>query len=128
MKARTVAIFGCQLSMAAVGARLREKPGIRVRPVQEPTPEALGALEASPPDVILFDLAAAQPSFAVPFLRHHPATVLIGVDLRNDKMLVLSGEPSTFLTADDLVRVIERGVPKAGPGEGHGPAKRLQKS
>jgi hypothetical protein len=36
--------------------------------------------------------------------------MLIGVDVKSNKMLVLFGEQSRLLTADDLVRVIEGGA------------------
>jgi hypothetical protein len=63
--------------------------------------------------VVLFDLAGTRPEFTISVLRKHPGLLLIGVDLRSDKMLVMSGEESRLLTADDLVHMMETGKPRA---------------
>jgi hypothetical protein len=107
---RTVALYGSNLVMSTIGASLQEKPEFEVQQIQGLLPDIIDKLEAPPPDVILFDLAAAQPHFAIPLLRNHPAIMLIGVDVKSNKMLVLFGEQSRLLTADDLVQVIEGGV------------------
>ncbi len=98
--------------MSTIGASLREKQEFLVQHIQGLLPDFIDKLEAPPPDVILFDLAAAQPHFAIPLLRNHPKIMLIGVDMRGNKMLVLSGEQSRLLTTDDLVEVIEGGPQK----------------
>jgi hypothetical protein len=107
---RTVALYGSNLVMSIIGASLREKPEFQVEQIQGSLPDIIDKLEAPPPDVILFDLAVAQPHFAIPLLRNHPTIMLIGVDLKSNKMLVLFGEQSRLLTADDLVQVIEGGA------------------
>lgn len=108
-KKRTVALYGSNLVMSIIGASLQEKPEFQVQQIQGLLPDIFDKLEAPPPDVILFDLAAGQPHFAIPLLRNHPRIMLIGVDLRSNKMLVLSGEQSRLLSADDLVHMIEAG-------------------
>ena len=112
-KKRTVALYGSNLVMSTIGASLKEKPEFQVQQIQGLLPDFIDKLEAPPPDVILFDLAAAQPHFAIPLLRNHPTIMLIGVDLRSNQMLVLFGEQSRLLTADDLVHVIEGGISQA---------------
>jgi hypothetical protein len=109
-KKRTIALYGSNLVMSTIGASLQEKPEFQVQQIQELLPDIIDKLETSPPDVILFDLAAAQPHFAIPLLRNHPTIMLIGVDVRSNKMLVLFGEQSRLLTADDLVQVIQGGI------------------
>ena len=107
---RTVALYGSNLVMSTIGASLQEKPEFQIQHIHGLLPDIIDRLEAPPPDVILFDLAAAEPHFAVPLLRNHPTIMLIGVDLKGNKMLVLFGEQSRLLTADDLVQVIEGGI------------------
>ncbi len=107
---RTVALYGSNLVMSTIGASLLERPEFDVQQIQGLLPDFIDKLAAPPPDVILFDLAAAQPHFAVPLLRSHPTIMLIGVDVKSNKMLVLLGEQSRLLTADDLVKVIEGGA------------------
>ncbi len=112
---RTVALYGSTLVMSTIGASLQEKPEFQVQQIQGLLPDFIDKLEAPLPDVILFDLAASQPHFAVPLLRNHPTIMLIGVDVSSNKMLVLSGEQSRLLTADDLVQVIQGGISHLGP-------------
>ena len=109
MKKRTVALYGSNLVMSAIAARLQEKPEFQVSQIQGLIPDIIEKLEATFPDVIMFDLAVAQPKFAISLLHNHPTLTLIGVDLASNKMLVLSGQQSSLLTADDLVKVIEVG-------------------
>ena len=97
--------------MSTIAATLQEKPEFQVRQIQGLSSDIIEKLEADPPDVIMFDLAVAQPDFAIPLLGNHPAILLIGVDLMRNKMLVLSGEQSRLLTTEDLVKVIEVGAP-----------------
>lgn len=104
---RKVGILGSQLVMSAIGASLQEKPGFDVQTIEGLLPNIIGELDAAPPDVILFDLAATQPHFAIPLIHTHPTILLIGVDLANNKMLVLSGRESRLLTTEDLVQAIE---------------------
>ena len=58
-------------------------------------------------DVVIFDLAMAQPEFAIALWKAQPRLLLIGVDLTTGQALVLSGQPSRLLTMDDLLQVIE---------------------
>ncbi len=109
MRTRRVALYGHNVVMSAIGASLKRKPEFQVLEIGGSLSELIEALDALPPDAILFDLAGAEPSFAVPLLRKHPTMLLIGVDLASHKMLVLSGEHSRLLTEDDLIQVIEAG-------------------
>jgi hypothetical protein len=109
-KKRTVALYGSNLVMSIIGASLREKPEFQVQQIEGSLPDIIDKLEAPRPDAILFDLAAAESNFAIPLLRNYPTIMLIGVDLKSNKMLLLFGEQSRLLTADDLVKVIEGGA------------------
>jgi hypothetical protein len=75
--------------------------------------EHLGQLR---PDVVLFDLAAAQPDTIIPLLQELPALLLIGVDLANHQALVLSGEQPKLFTTDDFVRLIDAQARKSSGG------------
>jgi hypothetical protein len=109
---RKVGIYGSQLVISAIGASLQQKPGLDVQQIEGPFPKTTGQLSQPIPDVILFDLAAAQPHIAIPLIANHPAIMVIGVDLRNNKMLVLSGKEISLLTPEDLVQAIEAGAPE----------------
>jgi hypothetical protein len=109
MKTRKVMLYGGNLVMSTIGATLKERPGFQVEEVQGLLPDQLGGTEATPPDVILFDLAQGQLHFAISLLRHHPRVMLIGIDLWGNSMLVLSGKQSRLLTAEDLLQVMKAG-------------------
>ena len=94
-------------SSGNIGASLQEKPEFEVQKIDGFLPDIIGKLDAAPPDVILFDLAAAQPHFAIPLMHTHPTILVIGVNLANSKMLVLSGRESCLITAEDLVQAIQ---------------------
>ena len=59
------------------------------------------------PDVVIFDLAVAQPEFAIALWEARPRLLLIGVNLTSGHAFVLSGQSSRLLTIDDLLQVIE---------------------
>ena len=105
-KTTTVAVCGSNLVMSSLCASLQSRPEFEVRGLNGLSCADLGEPDATLPDVILFDLAAGQPDFAIPLLQKNPTTLLIGVDLMSHKMLVLSGEQSRLSTMDDLIHVI----------------------
>lgn len=104
---RKVGIYGSQLAMSIIGASLQEKPEFDVQRIDGLLPNIIDETDAAPPDVILFDLTAAQNHFAISLIRNHPTVMLIGVDLAGKKMLVLSGEEFDLLTVEDLVQAIQ---------------------
>ena len=106
MTKRTVALVGGNLVISTIAACLQEKQEFEVQRIAGPVSDLIDRMEGAPPDVILFDLAGGSPPFAIPLLRNYPKIVLIGVDLMDHKMLMLSGEQSRLLTEHDLMRVI----------------------
>ncbi len=114
---RKVVLFGGTLVVSTIGASLQGRSDLHLVQMEAFLPDALQRLDAACPDVILFDLASAQPDFAVPLLRKRPGLLMIGVDLVGQKMLVLSGEQSRLLTTEDLLQVIRDGIQsKDNPG------------
>ncbi len=112
-KTRKVVLYGSDLVVSTVGANLRGRVGFQILQIDPLLPDALQRLDAARPDVVLFDLASTQADFAVAVLRKHPGLLLIGVDLKIDKMLVMSGEESQLTTTDDLVQMMQTGKPRA---------------
>jgi DNA-binding NarL/FixJ family response regulator len=85
---------------------------LTIRGIEEVGTARDGILDADLPDVILFDLTAVQAHFAIPLMHAHPTIQVIGIDVANNKMLVLSGKQSCLLTAEDLVQAIQAGALK----------------
>ena len=112
-KIRRVVLYGSDLVVSTVGANLQGRMGYQILQIDPLLPDALQRLDAVRPDVVLFDLASTQPDFTISVLRKHPGLLLIGVDLKTDKMLVMSSEESRLLTTDDLVHMMGTGKPRA---------------
>jgi hypothetical protein len=108
-KIRRVVLYGSDLVVSTIGENLRGRKGFQIVQLDPLLPDALQRLDTARPDMVLFDLAGAQPDFAITVLRKNPGLLLIGVDLGSDKMLVMSGEESRLLTTDDLVHMMETG-------------------
>jgi hypothetical protein len=100
-----VVLYGNSLAVSGVGASLEGHPGLQLLRVDatDASAEALGELE---PDVVVFDLATAQPD-VVALWQRHPRVLSIGVDLLTQRAVVFSSQPERVLTTDDLLRVIE---------------------
>ena len=104
---RTVALYGNSLVVSSIGASLQGRAGLEIRCVDATLPDAASQLSALQPDVVIFDLAVAEPEFAIALWKAQSRLLLIGVDLKTGQALVLSGQPSRLLTMDDLLQVIE---------------------
>lgn len=108
----TVVLYGNSLALSGVGASLEAHPGLRIVQVAA----AVDALSTLEPDVIVFDLAAAQPD-VLGLWRQHPHVLPIGVDMLEHRAVVFSEQSSRARTADDLLRVIESGIGSKVKGE-----------
>jgi len=92
--------------MSVIGINLQEKAEFQVQQYEAHLCNIAENLDAAWPDVIIFDLSTAPPDLPICLLRTPSNIILIGVDLTDNKMLVLSGEQSRLITADDLVKAI----------------------
>jgi hypothetical protein len=104
---RTVVLYGNSLVVSSIGASLQNRADLQVVSIDATLPDAAQRLGALRSDVVIFDLATAQPEFPIELWKAKPQLLLIGVDLTTGQALVLSGQPSRLLTVDDLVHVIE---------------------
>ncbi len=104
---RTVAIYGNSLVISSIGASLQERTDLRVLAVTATPANALQCLTDLHADVVIFDLATAQPELAIELWKAQPGVLLIGIDLTAHQALVLSGQSAPAFTTDDLAHVIE---------------------
>ena len=108
---QTVALLGSSLAISSIGASLQGCRGLQVVAVDVPMQDAAQHLGVLQPDVVIFDLTAAQPDFAITLWKARPGLLLIGVDVARGKALVLSGQAARALTTEDLLQVIQRHDP-----------------
>lgn len=97
--------------MAGIEASLRAHPGLEVCATRSLSRSDLDRLEAFAPDVIVFEVLAPHTGLDARLLRRQPGVRLIGVDIENDTLLLLSCHSVEAPTLADLVDVI-RTTPK----------------
>ncbi len=103
---QTVLLYGNSLAVSTIGASLEACPDLQVLPLDPAQADFTRRLEELQPGIVIFDLAAAYPNFAIDLWRAHPGLLLIGVDPSSDEMLVLSGCPQPVLDVHDLLNLI----------------------
>ncbi len=99
-------LYGNSVFLAGIKAELERYVALELITVEAGCADVTDLIRARRPRAILFDLAMAQPDFAVSLLRGQPSLLMIGVDASSDEMLVLSGHPAQALSMADLVNVI----------------------
>lgn len=106
-KRRIVVLFGDSLLMDTVAAGLSDKQELGVMRIYTPITGVEEQLMSLSPDMIIFDLDAPHLEFMIHFLRDHPGVPLLGLDVTSSKVIVISSQQHTTLTADDLAQMIQ---------------------
>lgn len=105
-----VAILSSSVVMAGIVHLLRTRPGLRVH-VVECADDLLHLLEATYPDVLIFELANAAIDDVRPFVRRHGgALTLIGIDIPHRQARTFTSQANSLISLDDLVQLLD-GVP-----------------
>ncbi len=115
---RRVVLYGDSLVLAAVGRSLSTRRSLRVVSVDPSGTTALGDLDSLRPCAVILDLTEVTAESAFRLVRGRPDLLLIGLEPGGDRVLVLSGEQAHALTTDDLVRLIDAGVPLSSEPSG----------
>lgn len=104
--AACLVLYGNSVFLAGIKTELECRLAHELITVEAGSPNALELIRTHRPGAVLFDLSMAQPDFAIPLLREQPGTLMIGVDVNRDEMLVLSSHPAQALSITDLLNVI----------------------
>jgi hypothetical protein len=126
-KTRTVVLYGNSLVISSIAASLASQPGLTLHQLDASLPDLARQVKLLDADALIFDLAAAHPDTALELLREHPRLLLIGVDVRNAKMLMLSGQQSQALTMDDLTRALKAHFVLTARVDGDDPAPGIER-
>lgn len=108
---RRIVLYGDTVVLAGVGRALSARPELRVISLDPSQATALADLDSLRPCTVILDLTIVECESALALVRGRPDLLLIGLEPGGDKLLVLSGEQARGLTMEDLVRLIETGVP-----------------
>lgn len=101
-------LYGNSLFLAGIHAELKFRTPLKLAMIEADCPDAVDLIRAQGPTAILFDLAAAQPDFAISLLRERPNVLLIGVDPSSDELLLLSSQHATALSVADLLELVDK--------------------
>jgi hypothetical protein len=105
-KRRIVVLFGDSLLMDTVEASLGTMKDVGVMRVYTTVTDIADRLRSYSPDMIIFELNTTQPNIVIPFLVNQPGVPLLGLDITSSKVVVLSSQQHTVLTANDLDQLI----------------------
>jgi hypothetical protein len=105
MEKRRVILYGKSVILGTVGASLRNYPDLDAILLPPPLPDVQG-LAALAPDVIIFDLQAPHPDFAISLLDACPRLILIGVDPSSDQVFLWFGKHLNVMSTQELVQTI----------------------
>jgi len=102
-----VVLYGDTLVLAGLRASLSSCATLDLSDVDglAATPQELLALR---PNVVIFDIGAAQPAFQYQLAELMPDLLLIGIDPAVNRVQVWSGRQMSGLSTGDLVRVISQ--------------------
>ena len=70
-------------------------------------PDVTDPIRAHRPQAVLFDLAMAQPDFAVALLLKNPGLLLIGLDTESNRAVLVSGQKARSLTLNQIREIAE---------------------
>lgn len=104
-KVKHVLLYGDSLLIEGVRASLKNCPDLEVRELDPSRENALEAIQALCPAILIFDLDAVGPDFQL-LLFQQPCLTVVGMDSEAHQALVWSGRREATLDASDLVTVI----------------------
>ena len=103
MEKRLVVLYGNSVIVGTVGASLRRSHQYKVVPLLS---SQQSELEATAPDVVVFDLEADRPEAVFSLLENRPGLKLIGISPDSNLVRIWSGKQLRELSTQDLLDVI----------------------
>ncbi len=102
-------LYGDSLIPAGVQASLSGFPHVELITLEELPADWVVILHELQPSAILFDRGSVQPDLSLSILQRSNL-LLIGIDPRSARTLVLSSHPQLALSAQELLTVIRDGA------------------
>ncbi len=110
---QTVMLYGNSLVVASVGAGLAGWQNVQLVHVDPAEPGTRRKLSELHPDVVIFDLALLPPQAAIRLWKVQPHLMLVGIDLKLERMVILSDHSTCALTTAELLQAIQGQAGKA---------------
>jgi DNA-binding NarL/FixJ family response regulator len=103
-KTQRVLVCGSSVALAGIETSLSLDPGCEV--LSHASPISREELHSLAPDVVLFDLDAAPPSFVFTVSSELPGALLIGIDLETNRAMLWTESQAEGLSSQDLAQII----------------------
>ena len=110
MEKRLIVLYGNSVIVGSVGASLRRSRQYKVVPM---LPSQQSELEATEPDVVVFDLDAAPPEAAFSMLESRPGLKLIGISPDSNLVRIWSGRQLRELSTQGLLEIVNEQMEKS---------------
>lgn len=110
---QTVLIYGNSLFVAGVAAELGAVPGLLIERIDTAGLKTTEQLRTTYPTILIIDLATTHADVVLHCLIDCPALVLVGLDLRNSRVMVLTSQFFPMTTLQELthvIRYLQRGI------------------
>ena len=104
---RLVVLFGDSLLMDGVAAGLCASQSLSYMRILDTVPDLRECLQSLQPDMVIFDWDTPEAQLIVSVLRDQPGVTLLGLDVHNRKVIIVSSHQYTPLSVTDLVQVIQ---------------------
>ena len=104
---RLVVLFGGSLLMDGVAASLCADQSLGMMQIIDTVPNLRECLQSLQPDIVIFDWDTPEAENIVSVLRDQPGVTLLGLDVHNRKVIIVSSHQYAPLSVDELVQVIQ---------------------
>jgi hypothetical protein len=104
---QTVLIYGNSLFVAGVAGELRDVPGLTIERIDSAGLQTHAQLHSTCPSILIVDLATTPADLILHCLIDCPTLVLVGLDLRNNRVMVLNRQFFPVTTLHELTQVIQ---------------------
>lgn len=102
-----IVCYGTSLYVQGLTLELARLPDILLMQVCTTRPDAHQMVHQLSPDLIIVDLLTLEATEVLALLREHPAIPLVGLDLRDNNVLLLSSRPLEVGSAQELLHSIQ---------------------
>ncbi len=104
---QTVLIYGNSLFVAGVAAELGSVPGLAIERVDTAGLQTHEHLHTACPTILIVDLATTLADMVLHCLLDCPTVVLVGLDLKHSRVIVLNSQFFPVTTLQELTHVIQ---------------------
>jgi hypothetical protein len=103
---RVIALFGDSLLIDTIEASLQDNKELGIVRIHASVNDVLGRIKALCPDLVILDSQDPHTQFILPFFREESSVPLLCLDVSCSKVVALSCQHYTAVSANDLAQII----------------------